>query len=72
MTEKIANNNLRGVLLALLGALCWGFSATCVSYLTSIYHVDVVWLDFDSNAISGPIVIDIAFAPASERRKSLC
>ena len=71
MTEKIANNNLRGVLLALLGALCWGFSATCVSYLTSNYDVDVVWLAFARTAISGPIFIAIALATDRERLKAL-
>lgn len=35
---------LRGVLLAFLGATCWGFSATCVSWLTTRAGVDVLWL----------------------------
>ena len=35
---------LRGVLLALLGATCWGFSATCVSWLTTRAGMDVLFL----------------------------
>ena len=71
MTEKIANNSFRGVLLAFLGALCWGFSATCVSYLTTNYSVDVVWLAFARTAISGPIFIAIALAKERQRLKAL-
>ena len=37
-------SELRGVLLALLGATCWGFSATCVSWLTTRAGMDVLHL----------------------------
>lgn len=33
-----------GFLFAFLGALCWGFSGTCVSYLTHSTDAGVTWL----------------------------
>lgn len=35
---------LRGIALVFLGSACWGFSATCVSFLVDRNQVDVVWL----------------------------
>lgn len=35
---------LRGILLAFIGAACWGFSANCVSWLTTYTVADVLWL----------------------------
>ena len=35
---------LRGMLLAFIGVTCWGFSATCVSYLVDRNGVSVPWL----------------------------
>ena len=43
-TSVDRKRELRGVLLALLGATCWGFSATCVSWLTTRAGADVLWL----------------------------
>lgn len=37
-------HELRGVVLAFLGATCWGFSATCVSWLTTHAGADVLWV----------------------------
>ncbi|MDO4502662.1 MAG: DMT family transporter [Coriobacteriia bacterium] len=70
-TAQQPAHGLRGVLLALLGAVCWGFSATCVSYLTTNYQVDVVWLAFARTAISGPLFLLIAFATDRQRLMAL-
>lgn len=35
---------LRGVILAFTGAVCWGFSASCVSWLSTNVQVDIMWL----------------------------
>lgn len=37
-------HELRGMLYALLGACCWGFSGTCVSFLVDKNQVDIPWL----------------------------
>ena len=34
----------RGVVLALIGGTCWGFSGTCAKFLMDSYAVDPVWL----------------------------
>lgn len=38
------DRRLRGILFAFIGAACWGFSANCVSWLTSRTAADVLWL----------------------------
>lgn len=50
-SEKPANastssndSELLGMLLVFIGSACWGFSATCVSFLTDRCGVDVLWL----------------------------
>lgn len=35
---------LRGILFAFIGAACWGFSANCVSWLTTYTDAEVLWL----------------------------
>ncbi len=65
------NHAARGVFLAFLGAVCWGFSATCVSYLTTNYHIDVVWLAFMRTVISGPIFIIVALVTDRKRLAQL-
>ena len=42
--RSIRSRELRGVLYAILGASCWGFSGTCVSYLVDKNQVDIPWL----------------------------
>ena len=51
MTQGEAGQNtgnrlreLRGMVYAFLGACCWGFSGTCVSYLVDKNQVDIPWL----------------------------
>lgn len=44
-TDQVARpHEVRGVVLAFIGAVCWGFSATCVSWLTTRTGVEVLWL----------------------------
>ncbi len=71
MAGENKGHGLRGVILALVGAVCWGFSATCVSYLTTNYNIDVVWLAFARTIISGPAFIAIALATDRKRLGSL-
>ena len=62
---------VRGVFLAIFGAVCWGFSATCVSFLTANYSIDVVWLAFMRTIISGPIFIIAALIADRKRLTQL-
>lgn len=38
------SNNIRGVLLALTGGACWGFSGACAQYLFTHFSIDPLWL----------------------------
>lgn len=50
---------LRGVALAFAGAACWGFSGTCVSWLTG-HGVSVPWLANMRLAIAGVLFLAVA------------
>ena len=46
-SEDVVRNRsheLRGMLFAFIGATCWGFSASCVSFLVDNYGVSTLWL----------------------------
>ena len=51
---------LAGVVLSCLGASCWGFSGTCVSYLTSVCNVDVPWLACTRLLVAGLLFLGLA------------
>ncbi len=53
-------HELRGVLYAILGASCWGFSATCVSYLVDKNQVDIPWLACTRLIAAGLLFLVIA------------
>lgn len=59
-TEPSSSRARLGVLLAFLGAACWGFSATCVSWLTTRANVDVMWLANMRVIIAGTLFMAIA------------
>lgn len=59
-TPADAGVQRRGVLLALIGAGCWGFSANCVSWLTTNTQADVLWLGNMRLIISGLIFLAVA------------
>ena len=75
MTEQVDNNNeamndskpssksreLRGIVFAFLGAACWGFSATCVSYLVGHNDVDVTWLACVRLLAAGVLFLIVAY-----------
>lgn len=80
MTENTANNTieenapagggsheLRGIICSFLGAACWGFSATCVSYLVGHHDVDVTWLACVRLFAAG--LLFLAIAAVRERDK---
>ena len=49
-----------GIALAFVGAVCWGFSATCVSWLTNTAGVDVLWLANMRMVCTGVVFTGIA------------
>ncbi len=54
------SHEMRGILLVLLGVTCWGFSATCVSFLVDRNGVDVPWLACVRLFVSGLLFLIIA------------
>ena len=52
---------LQGVVLACLGASCWGFSGTCVSYLVGHNDVDIPWLACTRLFVAGLLFLGLAF-----------
>ena len=54
-------HELRGVLYAILGASCWGFSGTCVSYLVDKNQVDIPWLACTRLIVAGLLFLAVAF-----------
>lgn len=69
MTE--AKGSGRGVLLVLLGALCWGFSATCASYLMQAFSISVTWLVSVRLIIAGSLFFVLALAKSRDKIKQL-
>lgn len=66
-TKSDRRRELRGVLLALLGATCWGFSATCVSWLTTRAGMDVLSLANMRMLCTGAAFTAYAFARHREQ-----
>lgn len=60
MAKGRTSVELRGIALAFVGATCWGFSATCVSWLTTRADVDVMWLTNMRVLIAGALFISTA------------
>lgn len=52
----------RGIILAVLGALFWGFSGTCASVLLTQYHAGIFWIVCMRLMTAGPIFLLIALA----------
>lgn len=59
--ERDRSREIRGVLFAMLGAICWGFSGTCVSYLVDKNQVDIPWLACTRLFVAGLLFLAIAF-----------
>ena len=62
---------LRGMFLALIGATCWGFSATCVSYLVDRSGVDVPWLADTRLFAAGLLFLAIALVRDRDKIRHL-
>ena len=60
-TKPDRSRELRGILYSVLGASCWGFSATCVSYLTDLNHVDIPWLACSRLFVAGILFLIVVF-----------
>ena len=58
---------VRGVLLALLGGVGWGFSGTCAEFMFESYSVDPIWLTSMRMFLSGIIFICIALVIDRQR-----
>lgn len=54
-------NELKGIVFAALGASCWGFSGTCVSYLVDKNQVDIPWLACTRLFVAGLLFLALAF-----------
>lgn len=62
---------VRGVIMATIGAACWGFSATCAGYLMGTFGMEVTWLAFARLIIAGPIFLVVALATDRAKLTSL-
>ena len=61
LSKPNRSRELRGVLYALIGASCWGFSGTCVSYLVDKNQVDIPWLACTRLIVAGLLFLAVAF-----------
>ena len=59
--SSVRGRELRGIVFAFVGAACWGFSGTCVSYLVGHNDVDVTWLACTRLFAAGVLFLVIAF-----------
>lgn len=57
----------RGVVLALIGGTCWGFSGTCAKFLMDSYAVDPVWLVCVRQLAASVLFLAYAAAVPGER-----
>ena len=60
-TAPNRTHELQGVVLSCLGASCWGFSGTCVSYLVGHNDVDIPWLACTRLFVAGLLFLGLAF-----------
>ena len=60
MPKPERSRELRGVFYALIGASCWGFSGTCVSYLVDKNQVDIPWLACTRLFVAGLLFLAVA------------
>ena len=59
--ERNNADELKGIVLSCLGASCWGFSGTCVSYLVGHNAVDIPWLACTRLFVAGLLFLGLAF-----------
>lgn len=59
-SERNRSQELRGMFFALVGASCWGFSGTCVSYLVDKNQVDIPWLACTRLLVAGLLFLAVA------------
>lgn len=62
---------LRGMFLAFLGASCWGFSASCVSFLVDRSGIDVLWLADTRLFVAGSLFLVAAFVRDRDKLRVL-
>lgn len=59
-TAPNRRRELQGIVLSCLGASCWGFSGTCVSYLVGHNQVDIPWLACTRLFVAGLLFLGLA------------
>lgn len=68
MTANVKNNRvIRGCLCAIIGAVCWGFSATCASYLMHTFGMSVTWLVSVRLIVAGTMFFVFSIVTAREK-----
>lgn len=55
------NNKLKGIMLALIGGILWGFSGVCGQFLFQIKGIDARWLSPWRLFVSGIIILVMVF-----------
>ena len=67
MAKTQGDTALRGSLLAFLGAVCWGFSATCASYLMTTFGISVTWLASVRLIVAGSLFLALSLFKSRDR-----
>lgn len=62
-----ANRVVRGCICAIIGAVCWGFSATCASYLMHTFGMSVTWLVSMRLIITGTMFLIFSLITARDK-----
>ena len=57
----------RGILCALIGGTCWGFSGTCASFLFDNYGLETPWLVCARQTVAG--LLFLAYALIADRQR---
>lgn len=71
MPKDASSRAFMGVVLVIIGALCWGFSATCGSFLMGNFGIEVPWLVSIRLGIVGPMFLILAAAIDRKRLVAL-
>ncbi len=60
---------LRGAAMVMAGGICWGFSGTCIQYVTQVENVTVEWASCLRLVISALILVAICLCSTSKRQE---
>lgn len=65
--KAVRQTSVRGVLITLFAAVCWGFSGTCSEYLFIFKQADSAWLSMVRMLFSGVVLIGFVVAKGQGR-----